>query len=291
MHPITTENLSKVYKERTGKTKLALDRLNLAVQKAEVFGFLGPNGAGKSTTIKILMGLITPSGGTALLNGLPVTNPRSRQKVGFLPEHPTFYDYLTAQEYLAFSAGLHGMKKSALKAQSKELLTRLALWEVRDKQLRQYSKGMVQRLGLAQALIHDPEVLILDEPMSGLDPLGRALVKEIILELKAKGKCVFLSSHIIADVERICDRIGIVAQGRLLAVEQVSEVMKKGISGYLVHFVDQEGKEQERQVAKEEILGFLADPGQRIKEIRLIEPVRKDLERHFLDLVAGGAAS
>ena len=225
MDAITIEALSKTFKGKRGRSVEALQGLQLSIPPGEVFGFLGPNGAGKSTTIKILMGLIRATGGQASIMGIPVSSHTARRNVGYLPENPSFYDYLTAEEYLNFTGKMFGMTGPMLHERSQAMLHRLDLWEARQRPIRTYSKGMTQRLGLAQALLHDPQVYILDEPMSGLDPIGRALVKEIILELKAAGKCVFFSTHITSDAEAICDRVGIILQGRLQCVERVETIM------------------------------------------------------------------
>jgi len=285
MHAISILNLTKIYKAKKGLINIALDNLSLQINKNEVFGFLGPNGAGKSTTIKILLDLVRPSSGSAQLSGINISDARARTTVGYLPEHPTFYDYLSAEEYLFFTGRVYGIKKMDLSKRIKSILNRLELWDVRKKQLRTYSKGMVQRLGIAQVLVHDPDIYILDEPMSGLDPLGRALVKEIILELKKAGKCVFMSSHIISDVEQICDRIGIIVKGKLLAVEQVADVMQKGIIGYTAHLVHPDGSIYKKQIQKDALTDFFAERGSTADTVSLIEPIRKDLEQYFLELI------
>ena len=285
MHAIVAQNLTKAFRTKRRQLKNAVDNLSLEIEAGEIFGFLGPNGAGKSTTIKMMLGLIRPDKGTIEIQGHLVPLPAARRKIGYLPEHPTFYDYLTASEYLIFTGGVFGIDRKTIINRSESILRRVGLWEVRNKTLRQYSKGMVQRLGLAHVLIHDPDVYVLDEPMSGLDPLGRAMVKEIILELKDTGKCVFLSSHIIADVEQICDRIGIIASGKLLAVEKVADVMLKGVFGYSVHMALPNGGVEEHQVEKEDLATFLASHEDSSK-IRLVEPIRKNLEHHFLDLIS-----
>jgi len=206
-----------LYKQFTGKrmTKVdALKGLDLEIAPGEVFGFLGPNGAGKSTTIKLVMGLLRPTSGSTQIMGIDASQSDSRRLVGYLPENPAFYDYLSAEEYVAFVGSQFKMDSALLKRRSEDVLQRLDLWEARKRPMRGYSKGMVQRVGLAQALVHDPEVYILDEPMSGLDPIGRALVKDIILDLKKRGKCVFFSTHITDDVEKVCDRVGVIVKGK-----------------------------------------------------------------------------
>jgi len=223
---IKIENLGKVYK--TGITKkpvTALQNIDLHVGRGEVFGFLGPNGAGKSTTIKILLNLIYPTTGQATIMGMDVSRPAVREKVGFLPENPYFYDYLTPRELLWFGGKSSGLSGEQIKGNTEVLLRKVDLLAVQERQLRTFSKGMVQRAGLALALIHDPEVVILDEPMSGLDPVGRKMVGDLILDLKQAGKTVFFSSHILNDVERFCDRVGIVVGGRLRLVDELTSLI------------------------------------------------------------------
>ncbi|MBM4124508.1 MAG: ABC transporter ATP-binding protein, partial [Nitrospira sp.] len=199
--------------------------LSLSVRRGEIYGFLGPNGAGKTTTMKILLGLTRASGGTAEVLGRPVGDVGVRREIGFLPESPYFYDYLTAEEFLAFYGHLAGLEGIGLKQRMERLLALVGLTEARGRQLRKFSKGMLQRIGLAQALIHDPELVILDEPMSGLDPIGRKEVRDLILALRDQGKTVFFSTHIISDVEVLCDRVGVVTKGRLLASGTVDELV------------------------------------------------------------------
>jgi ABC-2 type transport system ATP-binding protein len=212
-----------------GHTRVtALDGLSLSVRKGEIYGFLGPNGAGKTTTFKILLGLMRPSGGRAEILGRPAGDVEVRARVGFLPEAPYFYDYLTAEEFLTFYGQLAGLAKVEVAKRVERLLEVVGLTEARHRQLRKLSRGMLQRVGLAQALIHDPELVLLDEPMSGLDPVGRIQIRNIILGLRDQGKTVFFSSHIIPDVEMICDRVGIVVRGKLVASGRVEELIKPG---------------------------------------------------------------
>lgn len=205
-----------------------LDGLSLSVRQGEIYGFLGPNGSGKTTTIKVLIGLIRATGGTVELLGKPVGDVQTRRRIGFLPESPYFYDYLTAEEFLTFYGHLAGMDRAGLSRRVSQLLEIVGLVEARTRQLRKFSKGMLQRVGLAQALIHDPELVILDEPMSGLDPIGRKQVRDLILGLRDQGKTVFFSTHIIPDVEMICDRVGVIVKGKLLATGRVDELVNPG---------------------------------------------------------------
>jgi ABC-2 type transport system ATP-binding protein len=225
------EGISKEFREGVGARRVkALDSLSLTVGQGEVFGFLGPNGAGKSTTIKILINLIFPDKGHALINGIDVRHKETRRHVGYLPENPYFYDYLTAEELLWFGGRATGVAASQVKERSAELLHKVDLHSARKRHLRTYSKGMVQRAGLALALIHDPQVVILDEPMSGLDPIGRKMVGDLILELRGQGKTVFFSSHILADIERFCDRFAIIAGGKLRLVQRVDQLLSGGMN-------------------------------------------------------------
>ena len=208
-----------------GNKILALDGFSLDVEQGEVFGFLGPNGAGKSTALKMLLNFIYPDAGTVLLMGGKVSDWRARGLVGYLPENPYFYDYLTAEEILWFGGKASGLHKHDIRDRSKMLLQRMGLLTASKRPLRTYSKGMVQRAGLALALIHNPEVVILDEPMSGLDPIGRKLVGDLILELKSQGKTVFFSSHILTDIERFCDRAGIIVGGKLRLEGSIADLL------------------------------------------------------------------
>ncbi len=203
----------------------ALDRLDLEVRRGEIFGFLGPNGAGKTTTLKLLMRLIYPTQGGARILGRSVDDAATRARIGYLPENPYFYDYLSGRELLEYTAALFGVPAEQAKARGKELLGMVGLDSDRaDRQLRKYSKGMLQRIGIAQALVNDPEIVFMDEPMSGLDPIGRREVRDLLLSLRGQGKTVFFSSHILSDVEAMCDRAAILSHGKLLRCGTVSEL-------------------------------------------------------------------
>lgn len=298
MIAIKTEGLSKTFKTAKGKKVEALKGLDLEVREGEVFGFLGPNGAGKSTTIKLLMGLLFPTAGRFTIKGIDGKDINYRRFIGYLPENPSFYDYLTATELLAFVGKNFGMEEKKISSETERLLHLLDLYDARNRPIRSYSKGMVQRLGLAQALIHDPDILILDEPMSGLDPLGRILVKDLIIDLKKQGKTVFMSTHILNDLEVLCDRVGIIVKGELKAVVNISELMTKGIVGYTILFnrLTEDMKDRLRSLgAKEidggyeiskdklpEVMAFLKGDD---SEINLIEPLRRGLEELFREMV------
>ena len=224
---VRTENLGMVFRAGFKRRKVAaLKGLDLEVRQGETFGFLGPNGAGKTTTLKILMGLIYPTSGKAWLMGKELGNVSVKHRLGFLPEQPYFYDYLTASEFMDFYGRLFGMSSGERKVRAAELLALVGLEHARDLQLRKFSKGMLQRIGIAQALINDPELVVLDEPMSGLDPVGRKDVKDIMIQLKERGKTVFFSTHILPDVEVVCDRVAILVKGELRAMGAVGELLE-----------------------------------------------------------------
>lgn len=291
MNAIEITALCKTFKGKKFATVVALKNLDLTVQQGEIFGFLGPNGAGKSTTIKTLLGLISATAGSARIMGVDIASHEARRQVGYLPENPAFYDYLSAEEYLAFVGKAFAMPDNVLREQSELVLKQLELWEARKRPIRSYSKGMVQRVGLAQVLLHDPAVYILDEPMSGLDPVGRALVKEIMQQLKARGKTVFFSTHITADVETVCDRVGIILKGELRSVEHVEKIMTAGVLGYNLRLrLGSQGEVQERYVNRDEFQAVMQDLHAQGAEITLVEPYRKSLEQFFLDIVKNTAS-
>jgi len=207
----------------------AVKGITFDVKRGEIFGFLGPNGAGKTTTIKALLGLIFPTRGELKLFGTPVSDPSARRKVGYLPENPYLYQYLTALEIMDLFGRLAGVPDDTRRTQSEEILKRVGLGSVMDRPVRRFSKGMLQRAGLAQALIGDPELLILDEPMTGLDPIGRKEVRDLILEERSRGRTVMFSSHILSDVEMLCDRVAIVNRGELVAYGTFEELLRKEI--------------------------------------------------------------
>ena len=206
------------------RPKRALQPLYLAVEDGEIFGFLGPNGAGKTTTLKMLMGLVFPTAGTARILGKEWTDPEVKAQIGFLPEQPYFYDYLTAHELLDYYGQLSGIPANERQPRTEEMLERVGLTDIKGVQLRKFSKGMLQRVGIAQAILHNPKLVFLDEPMSGLDPLGRREVRDLILELQQEGKTVFFSTHILSDAEALCDRVAIIHQGELRGLGAVGEL-------------------------------------------------------------------
>jgi ABC-2 type transport system ATP-binding protein len=262
----------------------ALDRLSLQVEPGEVFGFLGPNGAGKTTTLKLLMQLIFPTSGHAEVLGKPVGDVAARRRIGFLPENPYFYDYLSAEELLTYFAQLFGFSAAEQKARVSSLLDRVGIGAERRLQLRKFSKGMVQRVALAQALINDPDVIFLDEPMSGLDPLGRRDIRNLILELRDRGRTVFFSSHILSDAEALCSRVAVVAGGRLAASGRLADILAFDVRGWEI-VVDG---------LKPEVLARVAAVARRRTEISpgryaLEVPVEHPPEKLLAELTATGA--
>ena len=224
---LATDELTKDYAIGFWRTRpyRALDRLTIDVSSGEVFGFLGPNGAGKTTTLKLLMQLVFPTSGRAEILGRPVGDLDVKRRIGYLPENPYFYDYLTAEELLVYFAGLFGYAPAERRARASRLLDEVGIGAERRLQLRKFSKGMLQRVGIAQALINDPELVVLDEPMSGLDPLGRRDVRSLILGLRDRGCTVFFSSHVLSDAEALCSRVAILAKGRLVASGQITNIL------------------------------------------------------------------
>ena len=208
------------------RPKRALQPLHLTVEDGEIFGFLGPNGAGKTTTLKMLMGLVFPTAGTAKILGKEWTDPEVKAQIGFLPEQPYFYDYLTAHELLNYYGQLSGVPGKDRKTRVEDVLQRVGLTDIKGVQLRKFSKGMLQRVGIAQAILHKPKLVFFDEPMSGLDPLGRREVRDLMLQLQQEGTTVFFSTHILSDAETLCDRVAIIHKGELRGVGAVEELTK-----------------------------------------------------------------
>jgi ABC-2 type transport system ATP-binding protein len=225
---IDTHELRKVFGDN-----VAVKSLTLQVQQGEVFGFLGPNGAGKTTSIKMLLGLVAPTSGRASLLGAPLRDLRARARIGFLPEHFRFHDWLAASEFLRLHGQLYGMDDDRLQPRISELLDLVGLTPFRNKQLRTFSKGMLQRIGLAQALLNDPALVFLDEPTSGLDPVGRRLVRDIIRDLRHRGTTVFLNSHLLSEIEITCDRVAFIKQGEVIRVSEL-KTMVDGATGVTI---------------------------------------------------------
>lgn len=234
MYAIETENLTKDFAVGFWRKRpyRALDQLSLTVSAGEIFGFLGPNGAGKTTTLKLLLQLVFPTAGRAAILGRPVGDPSVRRRIGYLPENPYFYDHLTAVELLDYFARLLGLSSRDRAVRVPKTLDLVGLGAERKLPLRRYSKGMLQRVGLAQAVINEPEVVFLDEPMSGLDPIGRRMVRGLILSLRDRGTTVFFSSHILSDAEAVCSRVAILAGGRLASTGRLDEILAFGVKGW-----------------------------------------------------------
>ncbi len=223
---LRTDGLTKTFEVGLRRRRVhAVEDLSLTVEQGEIFGFVGPNGAGKTTTIKMLMGLIHPTRGRAFIFDVPIPSRSSKARIGYLPENPTYYEFLTGMEALQFFARLAGVPSPDRARRCGELLEMVGLGGAADRQIRKYSKGMQQRLGIAQALVADPAFVVLDEPMSGLDPIGRKDMRDIILALKRRGKTVFFSTHILPDVETLCDRVGVILHGRLRDVGRLDELL------------------------------------------------------------------
>jgi ABC-2 type transport system ATP-binding protein len=234
---VSTDRLTKDFASGFWRPRphRGLDGLTFEIPMGGVFGLLGPNGAGKSTTLKLLLNLLRPTAGTATVLGKPPGDVSAHRRLGFLPEHPTFYDHLTGAELVSYFAGLFGYSAADCRTRAGQVLDRVGLGTAdRQRPLRQYSKGMVQRVGIAQALVNDPELVIFDEPMSGLDPVGRRDVRELILQLRDEGRTVLFSSHILADAELLCSRVGILAKGRLVASGTLTELTASAGRGWEV---------------------------------------------------------
>ena len=282
-------------------SKLAVSDLSLTVRRGEVFGFLGPNGAGKTTSLKMLLCLVLPTGGEARLFGRPVSDRHVRSRVGFLPEHFRFHDWLTGREFLRFHGRLQGMNGPGLEKRIEELLVRVDLVEAASRKLREYSKGMLQRIGLAQALVHGPELVFLDEPTSGLDPLGRLLVRDMIKDLRAGGTAVFLNSHLLGEVEATCDRVVFIKAGRViremamgeaetgieveLRISPPDEKLGPGLAAF-GEMMSLDGDTARLRVADDErlpeIAAWLTGRGTRLYEMKT---VRRSLESLFLEVM------
>jgi len=284
---IRIEDLSKDYWVGFWRKRpyRALERLSLEVQGGEIFGFLGPNGAGKTTTLKLLMQLIFPTSGRAEILGRPVGDVSARHRIGYLPENPYFYDYLTAEELLQYFARLFGFSGADARKRAATLLDRVGIGpERRRQQLRKYSKGMIQRVGIAQALLNDPEVVFLDEPMSGLDPLGRRDVRSLILELRDQGRTVFFSSHILADAEAMCSRVAVVAGGRLAAAGRLADILAFQVRGWEL-VIDNLQREVLIRIAPQLTRSTEISPGRYALDL----PLDPSPERLLSELTATGA--
>jgi len=297
---IETENLTKEYPFGFLhlKKKTSLEGLNMRVEEGEVFGFIGPNGAGKSTTIKLLMGLIFPTAGSARILDRPIDDVGMHNDVGYLPEQPYFYDYLTAAELLDYFARIHDLPAADRNERVQKMLKRVGLETAGKIQLRKYSKGMLQRVGMAQAILHDPKVVILDEPMSGLDPVGRREVRDIILELKREGKTVMFSTHILSDAEMLCDRVGVIVGGKLRGTGAPGQLIDMKTRGMEILFelqgtnnspllakATKTGERYRLEVAEGDLYGALELLRAGHAQILSVSQVKATLEEYFMNLV------
>jgi ABC-2 type transport system ATP-binding protein len=304
---IEIENLTKDYPYGFLhlKKKRSLEGLTMQVEGGEVFGFLGPNGAGKSTTIKLLVGLIFPDAGSASILGKPITDIEMHRDIGYMPEQPYFYDYLTAAEVLDYFARFHDLTAADRSERVAHMLKKVGLETARKIQLRKYSKGMLQRVGLAQAILHDPKVVILDEPMSGLDPIGRREVRDIILELKREGRTVLFSTHILSDAEMLCDRVGVIVGGKLRGVGAPGEMVGMKAQGMEILFelpgvgssaaaviakATKTGDRYRLQVPEEELYAALEQLGGVGAKILSVAQVKASLEEYFMHLIEADRA-
>lgn len=285
------------------KYRPALEDLTFEVERGEIFGFLGPNGAGKTTAIKVLLGLLRRGRGDVRILGLPHEDRSWRYRAGYLPEQPYFYDYLSPREYLDYVGALLAIPPGLRRERASRLLVDVGLEPSADQPLRRFSKGMLQRLGLAQALLNEPDIVFLDEPMSGLDPLGRRQVRLMILDLKRKGKTVFFSTHILSDAESLCDRVGLLRAGRLIKVGALAEILGMDVATLevLVTGVDAavlettQGVQARRAVGERWTLDVAAgDLGGVIRAVEQaegrvlsVQPVRKSLEDYFVEEMGG----
>jgi ABC-2 type transport system ATP-binding protein len=287
------------------KMRRSLDGLTLQVEDGEVFGFLGPNGAGKTTTLKLLMGLIFPTSGTARVRGRSIDDVAMRREIGYLPEQPYFYDYLTARELLDYYARFSGYSAAERRERVEKNLERVGLAAAGKVQLRKFSKGMLQRVGIAQAILHDPKVLFLDEPMSGLDPVGRREVRDIILDLKRQGRTVFFSTHILSDAEMLCDRVAVLHEGKLQGMGAPGEIVSIELLGMEILFeagagrplpagllerATQTGARYRVEVPEADLYGALDQLKASTARILSVTPVRPTLEDYFFRLVHSGPA-
>jgi ABC-2 type transport system ATP-binding protein len=304
---IEIENLTKDYPFGFLhlRKKRSLEGLTMKVAEGEVFGFLGPNGAGKSTTIKLLVGLIFPTAGNARILGKPISDIEMHRNIGYLPEQPYFYDYLTAAELLDYFARFHNLTATDRRERVHHMLKKVGLETARKIQLRKYSKGMLQRVGLAQAILHDPPVVILDEPMSGLDPMGRREVRDIILELKREGRTILFSTHILSDAEMLCDRVGVIVGGTLRgvgapdeivgvkahAMEILFEYSESGASApALLGKATRTGNRYRMQVEETDLYSTLDQLRDLGAKVLLVTQVKASLEDYFMHLVAADRA-
>src|SRR5580693_4594524 len=299
---IEIEGLTKDYPVGFWRPRMhrSLDHLTLQVQDGEVFGFLGPNGAGKTTTLKVLMSIIFPTSGSARVRGKSIDDVSMHREIGYLPEQPYFYDYLTARELLDYYARLFGFAVPERRERIIRFLERVGLGGAADVQLRKFSKGMLQRVGIAQAILHDPQVIFLDEPMSGLDPVGRREVRDIILDLKKQGRTIFFSTHILSDAEMLCDRVAVLVGGKLQGVRAPADLVSMEVLGMEILFevragsapptsmaerATHTGNRYRVEVAEADLYSALEELRSCEARILSLAPLRPSLEDYFLKLV------
>src|SRR5215469_3512972 len=302
MPAIVIEGLTKDYPVGFWRKRMrrSLDQLSLRVEDGEVFGFLGPNGAGKTTTLKLLMGLIFPTAGTARIRGRSIDDVAMHADIGYLPEQPYFYDYLTARELLDYYARFSGYGRAERHERVRKFLELVGLTPAADVQLRKFSKGMLQRAGIAQAILHDPKVIFLDEPMSGLDPIGRREVRDIILDLKNQGRTVFFSTHILSDAEMLCDRVAVLVDGKLQGLGNPGEIVSMDVVAMdilfklkdgrplpqaLSAFTTKAGAHYRAEVPEADLYATLEKLRACDARILSVQPVRPSLEEYFFRMV------
>ncbi|MGD9519790.1 MAG: ABC transporter ATP-binding protein [Armatimonadota bacterium] len=297
--------MTKIYELEWGRRHVGVEDLTLEVEEGQIFGLVGPNGSGKTTTLKLLLGLVFPTRGSAQVLGFPIGHPAYKERIGFLPEGPYFYDHVTAPELLRFYGGLFGMGGSALERRIQELLELVGMWDRRHIRVRNYSRGMLQRVGVAQALINDPDLIFLDEPTSGLDPIGAMQIREVIQRVRDQGKTVFLCSHLLKEMEPLCDNIAILNRGRLVTVGSVDELLAGQSGHYRLRAggitddiaervrafaveVKIEGGEMDASFADQKLASqavhMVVEAGGTVRELI---PMRRSLEEVFIDAVGG----
>lgn len=295
------EKLTKDYRQGFKRARVrALDHLSLEVHEGEIFGFLGPNGAGKTTTIKLLLDLIRPTDGKAWVFGEPMGSPELKRRIGYMPENPYFYRFLTAWEFLDFYGKIAGLHAGQRKERAQELLNLVGLSEARNKRIGEFSKGMVQRVGLAQAMLNDPKMILMDEPLSGLDPIGRREMRTLIERFREQGKTIFFCSHVLSDVETLCDRVAILHRGKLIKVGKISEIVEaqtQEMEVALAGWKDEDVKALEkiadtvhtrgdlmflRCQTEKQVRDILDHTSEKQLTVHSVTPVRQSLEDYFV---------
>ncbi|MCE5313925.1 MAG: ABC transporter ATP-binding protein [Armatimonadota bacterium] len=300
---IVVQGLKKIYKGHLGDSVAAVDDLNFQVDQGEIFGFIGPNGAGKTTTIKMLLGLLFPSSGKITVLGKPAGDIEAKKRISYLPESPYFYEHMTGIEVLDFYCKLFKMDSASRKRRIGELLEQVGLTKDGSRSLRQYSKGMLQRIGIAQSLINEPDLLIYDEPTSGLDPIAHKDIQDLILSLKKQGKTVFVSSHQLTDIESVCDKVAIINRGQLVKLGTMQELLQIGrtvitLSGPKDGFADEVKPLAERVSVEGEFMRVYTETGENVNKVLdasrgkaslvSVVPQKQTLEDLFVEIVREG---